>query len=217
MDWGKVAFEDCSGEMHKLERLETSYHMRKFRTLTELVLEAKEHVEKPYRSKRHKKHPDLPKKLLTAFLCFFKENWSLYSQKYLKLSNLQLTNLLSEEYKELPEQIKLKYFHDFQNEKQEFEEKLGQFKTENSDLFQSSKKSDVTKRTPKRPREVSESWAGSEVSPETHFSKRMKFHKELKKPPMRRYEKFHQDLWSNWDLKDVPLRECMVEIGRGWQ
>ncbi|XP_008702667.2 upstream-binding factor 1-like protein 1 [Ursus maritimus] len=142
MDWGKVAFEDCSEEMHKLEWLETSYHMRKFRTLTELVLEAKEHVEKPYRSKRHKKHPDLPKKLLTTFLCFFKENWSLYSQKYLKLSNLQLTNLLSEEYKELPEQIKLKYFHDFQKEKQEFEEKLAQFKTENSDLFQNSKKSD---------------------------------------------------------------------------
>lgn len=204
--------------MHKLKWLETSYHMRKFCTLTELVLEAKELVEKPYRSKRHKKHPDLPTKLLTAFLCFFKEKWSLYSQKYLKLSNQQLTNLLSEEYKELPEQIRLKYFHDFQKEKQEFEEKLAQFKTEHSDLFQNFKKSDVTKRTPKRGQKKFQNHGQEAKSPpETHFFKRMKFHKELKKTPVNRYEKFHQDLWSSWELQDVPLRECMVQTGRGWQ
>ena len=76
MDWEKVAFKDYSGDICKLKQLEVSYHMRKFCTLTELVLEAKEHVEKCYRSKRHKKHLDLPKKYLTAFLHFFKEAWS---------------------------------------------------------------------------------------------------------------------------------------------
>ncbi|KAF3823807.1 hypothetical protein GH733_007275 [Mirounga leonina] len=94
------------------------------------ILEAKEHVEKPYRSKRHKKHSNLPKKTLTAFLPFFKEKRSQYSQKYPKLSNQELTNLLSEEYKELPEQIRLKYVHDFQKDKQELEKQLAQFKTD---------------------------------------------------------------------------------------
>ena len=44
MDWGKVAFKDFSGEMCKLKWLEVSYNLRKFRTLKELVLEAKENV-----------------------------------------------------------------------------------------------------------------------------------------------------------------------------
>lgn len=60
MDWEKVDFKDYSREMCKLKWLEVSYHLRKFRTLTELVLEAKEHVEKTDRSKNRKKQLDLP-------------------------------------------------------------------------------------------------------------------------------------------------------------
>lgn len=53
MDWEKVAFKDFSGEMCKLKWLEVSHKVRKFRTLKELVLEAKENVSNP--SKKHKK------------------------------------------------------------------------------------------------------------------------------------------------------------------
>ena len=44
MDWEKVAFKDFSGEMCKLKWLEVSHKVRKFHTLKELVLEAKENV-----------------------------------------------------------------------------------------------------------------------------------------------------------------------------
>ncbi|XP_004427550.1 PREDICTED: upstream-binding factor 1-like protein 1 [Ceratotherium simum simum] len=150
MDWGKVAFKDFSGEMCKHKWLEISYNLRKCRSLKELVLEAKEDAKNLSKSKRRKKHPDFPKKPLTTYLRFFRENRAQYSQMHPKLSNQELTKLLSEEYRELPEQTKLKYSQDFQKEKQEFEEKLARFREDHPDLVQNPKKSDVPKRGPSK-------------------------------------------------------------------
>ena len=67
----KIACKEFSGEMYKLKWLEISRNVRKLHTLTELVLEAKENVHNPSKSRKHKKHPDLPKNPLTAYLHFF--------------------------------------------------------------------------------------------------------------------------------------------------
>ena len=96
---------------------EISYNLTKFRTLKELILEAKENVNNPSKSRNHKKHPDLPKKPLTAYLRFFKEMRPQYLQKHPKMSNQELTKAPSEAYRKLPEQLKLKYSQDFQKEK----------------------------------------------------------------------------------------------------
>ena len=61
------------------------------------------------------------------------------------MSNQELTKALSEEYKKLPEQLKLKYSQDFQKEKQEFQEKMALFREQHPDLVQNSKKTDVPK------------------------------------------------------------------------
>nr|XP_019595128.1 PREDICTED: upstream-binding factor 1-like protein 1 [Rhinolophus sinicus] len=218
MDWEKVAFKDYSGEMCKLKWLEISYKLRKIRTLKELVLEAKERVKSSYKSKTHKKHPDLPKKPLTSYLRFFKEKRPQYSQKHPELNNRELTKVLSKEYKELPEQMKLKYVQDFQKEKQEFAEKLAQFRKDHPDLVQSSKKSVVSKRSPtKAQKKFQGNVKEVKPPPENYFSEKMEFSGEPKKPPMNEYHKFYQDLGSSPELQDLPLRERMVEIGRRWQ
>ncbi|ERE68360.1 nucleolar transcription factor 1 [Cricetulus griseus] len=54
MDWEKVAFKDFSGDMCKLKWVEISNEVRKFRTLTELILDAQEHVKNPYKGKKLK-------------------------------------------------------------------------------------------------------------------------------------------------------------------
>ena len=92
----------------------------------------------PSKSRKHKKHPDLPKNPLTAYLHFFKEMRPQYLQKHPKMSNQELTKALSEEYKKLPEQLKLKYSQDFQKEKQEFQEKMALFREQHPDLVQNS-------------------------------------------------------------------------------
>ena len=117
MDWEKIACKEFSGEMYKLKWLEISHNVRKLHTLTELVLEAKENVHNPSKSRKHKKHPDLPKNPLTAYLHFFKEMRPQYLQKHPKMSNQELTKVLSKEYRKLPKQLKLKYSQDFQKEK----------------------------------------------------------------------------------------------------
>ena len=109
--------------MYKLKWLEISCSVRKLHSLKELVLEAKENVNNPSKSRKHKKQPDLPKNRLTAYLHFFKEMRPQYLQKHPKMSNQELTKVLSEEYRKLPEQLKLKYSQDFQKEEQEFQEK----------------------------------------------------------------------------------------------
>ncbi|KAI4561553.1 hypothetical protein MJG53_016607 [Ovis ammon polii x Ovis aries] len=217
MDWGKVAFKDFSGEMCKLKWLEISYNLRKFRTLKELVLEAKENVNN-FKSKIHKKHPDLPKKPLTAYLRFFKEMRPQYLQKHPKMSNKELTKVLSEEYRKLPEQLRLKYSQDFQKEKQEFQEKMALFREQHPDLVQNSKKPGVPKRSQSKvPKKFQENVQKVKSPPENHLPMKSKFHGEPEKPPMNAYHKFHQDLWSSRELKVVPPRERMVEISRRWQ
>lgn len=218
MDWEKVAFKDFSGETCKLKWLEVSYSLRKFRTLTELVLEAKERVQNPYKSKKPKKHPDLPKKPLTAYLRFFKEKQPQYSHMYPELSSRELTVLLSEVYKKLPEEVKRKYTQDFRKEKREFKKKLAQFRADHPDLVENSKESGVPKkRQTTAQKEVQGNEQAAKSLPENDSSKKMKFHGEPPKPPMNGYHKFYQDLWASRELQDVPLRERMVEISRRWQ
>ncbi|ELK29558.1 PREDICTED: upstream-binding factor 1-like protein 1 [Myotis davidii] len=218
MDWGKVAFKDYSGEMCKLKWLEVSSKIRKYRTLTDLVLEAKEHVKNSYKSKKLKKHPDMPKQPLTSYLRFFKEKRLEYSQMYPKLNNQELTKVMSEKYKELPEEMKLKYIQDFQKEKQEYGGKMAQFRKNHPELVQNSKTSVVPKRSPNRaPKKFQKQGKEVKSSSENNFSEEIKFHGEPEKPPMNEYQKFHQDMWSSMELQGLPLRERMVEISRRWQ
>ncbi|XP_077662500.1 nucleolar transcription factor 1 isoform X3 [Eretmochelys imbricata] len=153
LDWDKVAFKDFSGEMCKMKWMEISTEVRKFRTLTELIMDAEEHVKNPYKGKKLKKHPDFPKKPLTPYFRFFMEKRAKYAKLHPEMSNLDLTKILSKKYKELPEKKKMKYIQDFQREKQEFERNLARFREDHPDLIQNAKKSDVPEK-PKTPQQL---------------------------------------------------------------
>uniref|UniRef100_A0A8C8SW19 Nucleolar transcription factor 1 n=1 Tax=Pelusios castaneus TaxID=367368 RepID=A0A8C8SW19_9SAUR len=153
LDWDKVAFKDFSGEMCKMKWMEISTEVRKFRTLTELIMDAEEHVKNPYKGKKLKKHPDFPKKPLTPYFRFFMEKRAKYAKLHPEMSNLDLTKILSKKYKELPEKKKMKYIQDFQREKQEFERSLARFREDHPDLIQNAKKSDIPEK-PKTPQQL---------------------------------------------------------------
>uniref|UniRef100_A0A8D2LS82 Upstream binding transcription factor n=1 Tax=Varanus komodoensis TaxID=61221 RepID=A0A8D2LS82_VARKO len=153
LDWDKVSFKDFSGEMCKMKWIEISNEVRKFRTLTELIMDAEEHVKNPYKGKKLKKHPDFPKKPLTPYFRFFMEKRAKYAKLHPEMSNLDLTKILSKKYKELPEKKKMKYIQDFQREKQDFERNLARFREDHPDLIQNAKKSDVPEK-PKTPQQL---------------------------------------------------------------
>ncbi|KFO29234.1 upstream-binding factor 1-like protein 1 [Fukomys damarensis] len=218
LDWEKIAFKDFSAEMCKLKWTEISSKLKKIPPLTELVLQAKELFKNHNRNNEYKKYPDFPKRPLTAYIRFYKEQRAHYSAKHPELSNQELTKILAEKYKQLPPQTKQKYMEEFQKEKQEFEEKLAEFRKKYSDLFQNSKKLDGSKRRrTKAPKNVQGN-VKSQRSPSNtdDFCKTLIFHKEPPKPPMNGYHKFHQDSWSSEELQHLPLRERMVEISRRW-
>ncbi|KAL6091461.1 hypothetical protein STEG23_018296 [Scotinomys teguina] len=204
--------------MCKQKWMQISHNLRKYRTLSELVLEANEHVKQPLRSK---KHPDFPKRPLTAYLRFYKEQRVKYCRLYPEYDNRQLTRLLAEKYNQLPEEDKQKYIQDFQKEKEDFQEKLATFKENHPDV-ENYKKSVVPRsQETKVPKKSQRDMENLKSPLETEFPKTspsvMKFQGEPKKPPMNGYHKFHQDSWSSVELYHLPFRERWVEISRRWQ
>ncbi|KAJ8414238.1 hypothetical protein AAFF_G00051080 [Aldrovandia affinis] len=156
LDWEKVAFNHYSAEMCKQKWLEVSREVRKFRTLSELIIDAQDYIKNPYKGKNLKKHPDFPKKPLTPYFRFFMEKRAKYAKLHPEMSNLDLTKILSKKYRELPDRKKAKYMQDFQREKEVFEHNMGRFRDEHPDLMENMKnmkRSDVPEK-PKTPQQL---------------------------------------------------------------
>ncbi|KAM6449402.1 nucleolar transcription factor 1 isoform 2-T5 [Liasis olivaceus] len=244
LDWDKVAFKDFSGEMCKMKWIEISNEVRKFRTLTELIMDAEEHVKNPYKGKKLKKHPDFPKKPLTPYFRFFMEKRAKYAKLHPEMSNLDLTKILSKKYKELPEKKKMKYIQDFQREKQDFERNLARFREDHPELIQNAKKSDI----PEKPKTPQQLWYTHEkkiylkVRPDEMMRDYIQKHPEMNieegapprstltkaerqlkdkfdgrptKPPPNSYSLYCAELMAN--MKDVPSTERMVLCSQQWK
>ncbi|XP_016300951.1 nucleolar transcription factor 1-A-like [Sinocyclocheilus anshuiensis] len=105
-DWEKVGLGGFTGDMCKQKWQKVSTEVRKYRTMTELIVDATEYVKNPYKGKKLKTHPDFPKKPLTPYFRFFMEKRAKYAKIHPEMSNLDLTKILSKKYKELPEKKK---------------------------------------------------------------------------------------------------------------
>uniref|UniRef100_A0AAR2LFH5 HMG box domain-containing protein n=1 Tax=Pygocentrus nattereri TaxID=42514 RepID=A0AAR2LFH5_PYGNA len=160
MDWEKVAFNTYSGDMCKQKWLELSKEIRKFRTLTELIVDAQDYIKNPYKGKKLKKHPDFPKKPLTPYFRFFMEKRAKYAKLHPEMSNLDLTKILSKKYRELPERKKEKYVNDFHKEKETFVVNMSKFKEDHPDLVET--KSKKGSNVPEKPRTPQQLWYNHE-------------------------------------------------------
>ena len=221
IDWSKVAFGLFSGEMCKQKWLEISGTLRKFRTLRELVLEAKERLRKPHKNNTDKQDPDLPKRPVTAYLRFYREQRPKYCQMYPNYRNAQLTKLLAKKYHQLPAEIKQRYIQDYKKDKQDFQEMMRQFKKRCSVSGHPKKsvlpRSHQTKVSKKSQGDLKNPKSLQKAGCAKTFSSDVKFQREPRKPPMNAYHKFHQDSWSSPELRHLSFRERWVEISRLWQ
>uniref|UniRef100_A0A4W6CME3 Upstream binding transcription factor n=1 Tax=Lates calcarifer TaxID=8187 RepID=A0A4W6CME3_LATCA len=136
LDWQKVAFNSyTAGDIYCLPKVKFS--IRKFRTLTELIIDAQDYIKNPYKGKKIKKHPDFPKKPLTPYFRFFMEKRA----KYAKL--------------ELPDKKKKKYVDDFLRDKETFVQSMMKFREEHPDLVESmTKKGSNVPEKPKTPQQL---------------------------------------------------------------
>ncbi|XP_032801730.1 nucleolar transcription factor 1-B-like isoform X1 [Petromyzon marinus] len=154
-DWEKVKFGPYSGEVCREKWLKLTTEIRKYRTMTELLIDAREFVKNPYKGKKLKTHPDFPKKPLTPYFRFFVEKRSKYAKLYPDLSNLDLTRCMSKIYKELPEKKKqMKYIEEYQRELENFEKAMAKFREEHPELVDTGKKKSDHPEKPKTPHQL---------------------------------------------------------------
>ncbi|XP_061261883.1 upstream-binding factor 1-like protein 1 [Bos javanicus] len=141
-----------------------------------------------------------------------------YIPKHPKISNQELTRVLSEEHRKVPEQLRVKDSQELEKVKKDIREKIALFRAQHPDLVPNPEKSGVPQRSEmKVPEKFQENVQKVKSPPEKSLPMKWKFHGEPKKPPMNGYHKFHQDLWSRRELKVVRPWERMVEISRLWQ
>ncbi|XP_075878284.1 upstream binding transcription factor, like isoform X1 [Nelusetta ayraudi] len=220
-DWDKVCFGRFTGDMcrQKWQRVSCEFRLflmydgcsveavfvfqvRKYRTMTELIVDAIEFVKNPYKGKKLKTHPDFPKKPLTPYFRFFMEKRAKYAKIHPEMSNLDLTKILSKKYKELPEKKKQKYITEFQREKEEFEKNMTRFKEDHPELIEERKKSDLPEK-PKTPQQLwynHEKKAYMKVHPEVS-------QKELKEALRRQWSQLSDKRRLKWISKALELQK----------
>ncbi|KAK1786821.1 hypothetical protein P4O66_017001 [Electrophorus voltai] len=210
-DWEKVGFGNFTGDMCKQKWQKVSTEVRKYRTMTELIVDAIEYVKNPYKGKKLKTHPDFPKKPLTPYFRFFMEKRAKYAKIHPEMSNLDLTKILSKKYKELPEKKKLKYIQEFQREKESFEKNMARFKEDHPELIEERKKSDL----PEKPKTPQQLWYNHEKKT---F---MKIHpdvsqKELKEALRRQWSQLSDKKRLKWISKALELQKLYEDSMRAY-
>ncbi|CAJ1073198.1 upstream binding transcription factor%2C like isoform X3 [Xyrichtys novacula] len=201
-DWEKVCFGGFSADMCRQKWQKVSSEVRKYRTMTELIIDATEFVKNPYKGKKLKTHPDFPKKPLTPYFRFFMEKRAKYAKIHPEMSNLDLTKILSKKYKELPDKKKQKYITEFQREKEEFEKNMARFKEDHPELIEERKKSDL----PEKPKTPQQLWYNHEKKAY------MKLHpevsqKELKEALRRQWSQLSDKRRLKWISKALELQK----------
>ncbi|KAL4623408.1 nucleolar transcription factor 1-A-like isoform X4 [Arapaima gigas] len=202
-DWEKVGFSGFTGDMCKQKWQKVSAEVRKYRTMTELIIDAIEFVKNPYKGKKLKTHPDFPKKPLTPYFRFFMEKRAKYAKIHPEMSNLDLTKILSKKYKELPEKKKLKYIQEFQREKEAFEKNMARFREDHPELIEERKKSGL----PEKPKTPQQLWYNHEKK--TY----MKLHpevsqKDLKEALRRQWSQLSDKKRLKWISKALELQKA---------
>lgn len=113
------------------------FQLRRYRTLTELVGDAKIWLKTPWQTYNNSKkirHPDYPKRPLTPFFRYFMEKREKSGKTHPGQSVTDLAKLLSVKFHALPEKKKQKYKEAYEREYEEYREKLQKFKIDHPEI-----------------------------------------------------------------------------------
>lgn len=137
LDWEKVRFSNYSAQECKDKWFQVMSRLRRYRTLTDMVSDARVWLKAPwqtYNNAKKLKHPDLPKKPLTPFFRYFMEKREKTGKSNPGSSVTDLAKLLSTKFAALNERKKQKYKDSYDREYEEYKKKLEQFKVEHPEV-----------------------------------------------------------------------------------
>ncbi|XP_078664656.1 nucleolar transcription factor 1-like isoform X1 [Branchiostoma floridae x Branchiostoma belcheri] len=163
MDWSDVAFGGFTGEQCKEKWQKISNEIRKFRTMSELIADAKEWLKNPFDNKKKPEkdskgrkalwlYPDLPKKPLTPYFRYFLEKRKKYAESHPEMDTVEVTKNLSQKFKQLPERKKAKYMQQYLKEREEYEANMVRFRQEHPDFAEEEMKKKGKTDEPTKPK-----------------------------------------------------------------
>uniref|UniRef100_T1JB35 HMG box domain-containing protein n=1 Tax=Strigamia maritima TaxID=126957 RepID=T1JB35_STRMM len=139
IDWNTVQFGEHTAEECKEKWAVIMTKLRRFRTLSELTIDAKEWVKQPWmtynNSKGKPKPPGCPKKPLTPYFRYFLEKREKHSDDNPELSMTDLAKLLAKKFSGLPDKKKMKYKESYEKENEIYKVELEKFKKEHPEAF----------------------------------------------------------------------------------
>ncbi|XP_013420897.1 nucleolar transcription factor 1-A isoform X2 [Lingula anatina] len=137
VSWDDMVIEGKTADQCKAKWTEIMTKIRKFRTLTDLVGDAKEWVKHPWTNNNtiKKRHPDMPKKPLGPFFRFMMAKRNKYTKQNPGMSITEVAKLIGEKYKELNPKKKEQYHKIWLKEQEEYKEALEKFKRDHPELY----------------------------------------------------------------------------------
>ncbi|XP_056222903.1 nucleolar transcription factor 1-A-like isoform X1 [Seriola aureovittata] len=107
VDWNKVAFPPFSPEACQEKWGEILHKMRKFRSITELIVEAQDFFSNP--ALISKLHPDFPKRPTPSNAKFYEDNCAKFQEQHPEMSHKKVVEVLYKKYNVLPRKEKAQY------------------------------------------------------------------------------------------------------------
>lgn len=150
IDWELIKFKNFLPEECKDYAKSFIQKIRKYRTLSEVVSDAKFQLDNPNTDLKTGKvnYPDKPKKPTTAFFRYFIDRRSKYQSQNPSLNQSELAKLIANKFSTLSEKKKAKYIRDYEKEKAEYDEKMKKFRHDHPELL---KDKQIRKAGPSKP------------------------------------------------------------------
>lgn len=142
LDWERVRFGAYSAADCKDKWLQVMQKLRRYRTLTDLVIDARDWLKQPWPAgnsavagSRRPKHPDLPKKPMTPYFRFYHEKREKYARENPDLSMTELAKLVSRKFQELSDKKKQKYKEGYDKDNEVYKAEMSKFKKAHPEVF----------------------------------------------------------------------------------
>ena len=159
LDWNKIAWsthtpEDCKEKFTEI----VDKKMRTYRTLAEIIIDAKQFADNPYLTfgvgHKEDRPAGYPKKPLTPFFRFFQEKRVEITEKNKALGVTEISRLAAKQFKELSQKKKDKYKKAYERDMIKYGEDMDQWNAENPEyaLQKLSQKKQKGQEGPPKPR-----------------------------------------------------------------
>lgn len=232
LQWENIVFKNYTAEQCRTMWFRLQKKVRKFRLLNEVLSDAKNWVQNYIKSRggpvattpvkkkgRPQKHPDMPRKPLTAYFIFYLEKRDSYLTEHPGVDAAEVSKALAQIFQSLSPEEKKKYEEISQQKKIEYHQKLEEFYNNHPEIPRVTKESKVKPEKVIKPPKLTKEKPGPKPGPKPSKEKpppKPVKEKSLKLPkdklPTRPHPPFHYFYVSELEKENVEDKSKFREV-----